>query len=986
MKKLIHFLIRKLSTVSLILRVSKGYTVDMATTKKVAKKKVARKKTVKKTTSLKVAKKKTTSKKATKKVQKKDVSKTFSEKLAALDKLHAQKENMVTSKDEKQAKTLSKFRIKKPALRNSMQIAALSPYRFPVNIESFAMQTARFGGVAFVVLGGLFALNFAQYIWSSAGVDHANNLAQVATVCDDSVLNSLEYQSCINQNTLEENAQSNNAALSNTSQTNSTSLAPPDCDATSMLPAEFDACIANGGNDVTPTSATVQPTQLQREPPAVFELHGIDTTKPVSGVLEGSVYVENADRVKMYLTKQQYSNKTFLGLATRKQPTEWTFTWDTTQWPDSEYRISAEISNVYNQAPDSYSQSHTEYIEVKNDTSANSGSSAAGTSVNNPTQAQMEPPVELRFDKSSPVSGDLEVEIQVENASKVLIKALEQDSGSAHTFNARHIRDDLWGFTWQTQNFNAGAYDVSIRVTNEYGSYVDADTEKQIIVKEVVDVPEQTLAASPIEETETELPSAKIDLSSGAVLSDFVTVTIETKDARRVELYAKPVLSTTPWLLGTAVNKTAKYWSYDIDTSNIPNGNYSIFAIAKGDYGSITSPSVRVSVSNYSRPYVNTIAQETQIESVREAAVIADKQPRVVITSADKELMTDNPSVATGSSSLETDLSGTAEEKVDTILERYAERIHAELKRYAAAQRSQDETKIVIVQERLHKLKREMQTVVHSYEDRASLEEKINLRMDKIVKKYAEDVEKVDALIAQRVSKDVFKDSDKDSISDFDEVTIYKTDPFSADSDGDGFNDDSEIINGYDPTDPEPEVAVRHESPKETGVVRNDILAVASIETVVPVLPKEVNDEQAVEAVITGRGLPNSFVTVYIYSTPIVVTVKTDDDGSWRYRFDKELEDGEHNVYVGVTDNAGRIVAKSEPFTFIKEAQAFSPVEVAVSGVTEAATEDDSLLSQYMVYLILSISVVSIGLVLILLGLHLDSRQRRFPEVVTKDV
>ena len=50
--------------------------------------------------------------------------------------------------------------------------------------------------------------------------------------------------------------------------------------------------------------------------------------------------------------------------------------------------------------------------------------------------------------------------------------------------------------------------------------------------------------------------------------------------------------------------------------------------------------------------------------------------------------------------------------------------------------------------------------------------------------------------------------------------------------------------------------------------------------------------------------------------------VKTDADGSWEYRFDKELEDGEHEVYVGVTDNAGKIIAKSEPFVFIKEAQA----------------------------------------------------------------
>ncbi len=981
----------------------------MATTKKVATRKVSRKKTVTKTGALQTAKKKTTrrktrktTKRTTKKTTKKGVQKvpihtrkknqkiSFDEKLAKLDTLHAKKQVAATS-HEKEKTALSRFRIKKPVIKESLHLAVLSPYRFPVSIDTLAVQTARFGGVAFVVLGGIFALNFAQYIWSDTEIIAAGNLAQVSTVCDEHTMSTLEYQSCVNgQALLDATAQSDGAlenaagssslTLSQTSEENNEALLPQECDAGSMTAAEYEACLANGGVDVTPSSVNTDPSLQEREPPAVFELHNIDTTNPVAGLLTGSIYVENATRVKVFLTKQQYSDKTFLGLATRKQPTEWTFSWDTTKWPDSEYRISAEISNVYNPAPDSYSQSHTEYIEVNNSTDKDDQSIDSTT-----PQGDVTPPVQLQFDKQSPIAGDLEIEIGVADASKVLITAVEKASGSSHTFNAKQVRGDLWSFTWQTQNFNAGVYDLSVRVTNAYGSYVDADTQKQIIVEKVSDAEPEVAVASPVEQTETELPAARIDLTPGMVLSDFVTVVIETDNARRVELYAKPILASTPWLLGTAVNKTAKYWSYAIDTSQIPNGDYSVYAVAKGEYGSITSPSVRVSVSNHSRPYSNTEAQESQIESVREAALVAGEKPHVVIAPVSSESATSTPSV-TASSSPSFDFSGTSEEKINKVFAYYAERIHAELKRFAAAQRSHDETKIIIVHERLRILKEEMQKLVHAEDDRVVLQDEIGTRMDVLVEKYAQDVTEVDSLIAQRVSEDVFKDSDNDTISDFDEVTIYSTDPFSADSDGDGFNDDSEIINGYDPTDPTPEVAVRHESPKEKGVVRNDILAVESIETVVPVLPKMIADEQAVEAVITGRGLPNSFVTVYIFSTPIVVTVKTDDDGSWRYRFDKELEDGEHSVYVGVTDNAGRIVAKSEPFAFVKDAQAFSPVESAVTGVTEAATEDDSLLSDYMVYLILSISVVSIGLVLILLGLHLDARQRRFPEVVTKDV
>ncbi|MFA6422590.1 MAG: hypothetical protein WCV92_04270 [Candidatus Buchananbacteria bacterium] len=42
-------------------------------------------------------------------------------------------------------------------------------------------------------------------------------------------------------------------------------------------------------------------------------------------------------------------------------------------------------------------------------------------------------------------------------------------------------------------------------------------------------------------------------------------------------------------------------------------------------------------------------------------------------------------------------------------------------------------------------------------------------------------------------------DTDNDGLTDYAEVTIYKSDPLNPDTDGDGFKDGSEVINGYDP-------------------------------------------------------------------------------------------------------------------------------------------------------------------------------------------
>jgi lipoprotein-anchoring transpeptidase ErfK/SrfK len=43
------------------------------------------------------------------------------------------------------------------------------------------------------------------------------------------------------------------------------------------------------------------------------------------------------------------------------------------------------------------------------------------------------------------------------------------------------------------------------------------------------------------------------------------------------------------------------------------------------------------------------------------------------------------------------------------------------------------------------------------------------------------------------------QDTDKDGLSDYDELYIYHTDPYNPDTDGDGYTDGYEVANGYDP-------------------------------------------------------------------------------------------------------------------------------------------------------------------------------------------
>lgn len=172
------------------------------------------------------------------------------------------------------------------------------------------------------------------------------------------------------------------------------------------------------------------------------------------------------------------------------------------------------------------------------------------------------------------------------------------------------------------------------------------------------------------------------------------------------------------------------------------------------------------------------------------------------------------------------------------------------------------------------------------------------------------------------------RDTDNDGLPDAEEIRVG-SDPFSADTDDDGFSDAEEIRNGFNPlrsaSDGRGDKVV-FESPKEKRMSKaafeDKRLRVESVERVA-------RDDGRIATKISGKGTPNSFLTVYVYSDPIVVTVKTDADGNWSYELDRDLEDGNHEVYVAVTDATGRISAQSSPIPFVKTAEAISVVPVS---------------------------------------------------------
>lgn len=173
----------------------------------------------------------------------------------------------------------------------------------------------------------------------------------------------------------------------------------------------------------------------------------------------------------------------------------------------------------------------------------------------------------------------------------------------------------------------------------------------------------------------------------------------------------------------------------------------------------------------------------------------------------------------------------------------------------------------------------------------------------------------------EEITKLVYQDTNKDGISDYDSKYVYNMDPVKTSPvstyEGKSINAGEKILLGFDPDKKELEKVVVEEPTTSKGEV-------VSSYTV-----REVALTEKKEVVLKGQALPNSFITIYIYSTPIMVTVKTDSNGEWQYTLNKELENGNHTVYTATVNNTGNIIAKSSPYNFLKTAEAVTLQDIA---------------------------------------------------------
>lgn len=703
-----------------------------------------------------------------------------------------------------------------------------------------------------------------------------------------------------------------------------------------------------------------------------LECQGAINTKPVptitiadggatlSGIVPVRVAVDHAEIVRMRLvTLDGQIASTWLGTVFNQSTNDWQRKIDTSAYPNGQYRLLVYVSNTYGGyetfGQTTYSFINSATILPTSTTTTTASSSTTGTAPIQTTDTITINSVTTNVTEST---NSFIFTIMVSPVEKVILSAVHTETGKMYTIgDAKEIDSGQWRRMWDTGSLPFGQYRLKVRAISDTNS----KTIDSILVKKVESV--VAVDTNPVDVIPLVLkPPVSISVLAASPLRSMVGISIDVAHASSVELALQPKSALRYSQLGRAVRSGISTWVYRFDTTMVPDGEYNLKAFVKNQYGEYETIKTGIIVKNF----VEKVLTETETEEVKVLESIASKVISApIVTNSSATVAVSEPIVPLTVNNIEPTDARVESPLVSPLDQIQQSELQQTLDRLSVAIRMSDESEVARITGEIALYKEKIQDVAS---ERALIETYIA----NIIKETEEKVARTNTIIEERTKQKAAQDSDQDKVSDYDEVNIYATNPFLADSDNDGFIDGVEILRGYDPTNSKPETLVQFESPKESGVVREDILKIKSITTAPALSEIETSPKEA--AVISGVALPNSFITLFIYSTPIIVTIRTDTDGSWNYRLDKELEDGEHEMYIGVTDNAGKIVAKSSSFAFIKRAEAFTGV-VVDTPATVTSDEDSSLLSEYVVYLVLGISTLAIGLILMMLGLQLQARK-----------
>lgn len=524
-------------------------------------------------------------------------------------------------------------------------------------------------------------------------------------------------------------------------------------------------------------------------------------------------------------------------------------------------------------------------------------------------------------------------------------------------------------FLDQRAQIYSGIYSGTVVISRPINAIDSASILKQSTTTVSLDsaVKQESLSAPTTIINSTESASQKpmgefVYPLSSALISSNVEIKFKVFDAATVEFYAKRPESSTEIYLGSASLLTSDTWTYVWDSVSTPNGNYYIIPyVSNSKYGRYAGNAAYISVSNQVQQSTSELAQlKSQISG--EESLIQTKETNLAqtqnqisesVSQKTEEISSDASSVLPADKLLE------VKQELNVLSLKIKSNIGV-LERQALDQSNQ---------EIASKAKEVADLIVSASKDGIKSEE-IQRKIGELAR---DSISRLNDYFLQhqelnQAEKDLAsKDTDRDGVPDQEEIRLG-TNPFVLDSDGDGFLDGSEIKLGYDPLTPSPADKLTYQNPKEVEASVSDNYQVKEVELVESATNK---DEKVLK--ISGIAPANSFVTIYIYSTPTIVVTKADENGNWEYTLDKPLADGRHTVYASVTNNKGDIEGISKSFDFAKTEDKIIKLLMPADGTTESPAQNLNRIFITMIAITVFLAVV---FVILVLGIYLKQHNK----------
>lgn len=436
----------------------------------------------------------------------------------------------------------------------------------------------------------------------------------------------------------------------------------------------------------------------------------------------------------------------------------------------------------------------------------------------------------------------------------------------------------------------------------------------------------------------------EISVADPNVVGGVYPIYVSVSNAEKVRLYLLSNGVLTPFFLGEMTRTANNEWVLFWDSRQYANGTYTIQAQAEGNDVVRSSEfmvtvvnvveSVQTTLQDAARSTVNT---EPTNDTVQTTAASAGEVIRSYVTTTNEEPV-DN-------------------ESTDEVVDSFERLLEIQRERLLGVTLAGDDPDPSNEDE-------EIRRVVATLDVSEGEREQLIAELEQIVSTFKEEIVTFARSAKDGINPAVLRDSDNDGVLDFYEINVYGTDPLSSDSDNDGQTDRVEILGGFDPRDSESFDRISYGDVKTTGATVENIFFIDSAE-VVETRVGEDGKEIVSKITFRGRALPNSFVTLFIFSSPIVVTVETDENGIWEYTLNQELEDGTHEIYAAIVDNSGKILAKGSPVPFVQEASA---IELGALDISLGGDSAPSALNPAIIISIVVGLVVVFALALVIVG------------------